>query len=68
MNDATPTTTSTPTPEPVMVDDKATMTERLAIIGIFGALAMLAFWKGDIQTATGFATTIGVYFLSRKGA
>ena len=47
--------------------EKVSIAERVAVIFIFGILAGYSLYTGNIEAATGFASTIAVYFLSRTG-
>jgi len=47
--------------------ESVTVAERLAVIIIFGCLAGYCAYVGNIEAATGFSSTIAVYFLSRTG-
>ncbi len=67
MVESTPATAPTTEPTPTATDN-ATVTERVVILGIFGALAVISLLQNNLQAATAFASTIGVYFLSRQGA
>lgn len=42
-------------------------TEKIMVIAIFGGLAFLMAWNGNVEAASGYATTIAAYFLSRSG-
>ena len=47
--------------------ETVTVAERVAVITIFGALSLFCAYKGNFEAASGFASTIAVYFLSRQG-
>ncbi len=42
--------------------------ERFAVLLIFGTIAIWMAMKGNAEAATGFATVIATYFMSRQGA
>lgn len=41
--------------------------EKVGVIVIFGALALMMAIKENNEAAAGFATTLATYFLSRQG-
>lgn len=47
--------------------ETVTVAERVAVILIFGTLALFCLYKNNFEAAAGFASTIAVYFLSRQG-
>ncbi len=47
--------------------EPVTIAERVAVIIIFGAMAIFCLYKDNFEAAAGFASTIAVYFLSRQG-
>uniref|UniRef100_A0A6H2A1J7 Uncharacterized protein n=1 Tax=viral metagenome TaxID=1070528 RepID=A0A6H2A1J7_9ZZZZ len=53
-----------------MTDEKikVTLAEKLVVLVIFGTLAVYSLVKlEDIVAASGFASTVAVYYLSRDG-
>jgi len=55
------------TEQEITEKEKVSVAERVVVIIIFGALAGFSMYKGNFEAASGFASTIAVYFLSRTG-
>ena len=47
---------------------KVTVAEKLVVLAVFGTLAVYSLVKlENIEAASGFASTVAVYYLSRDG-